>query len=361
MNWDPDLPFNELPPLPPEIELETKEVWKLCTKARVALEGLRQTVELIPNQTILIHTIPILEAKASSEIENIVTTTEALFKYIEKPRRADPATKEALRYRDAIFSGMQALRTCPLSLRIAKTVCSALRGTNVDIRNTPGTYIGNPASGKKVYAPPSGPIVIQKKLNEWEQFINSPTELDPLIVMALAHYQFEAIHPFNDGNGRTGRVLNILFLVANNLLNVPVLYLSRYIIKNKQEYYEALNGVTRDHDWDTWLKFMLNAVADTAEWTKQKVLDIHKLELETIELMKQDEEMSKFYSRELVDLIFSLPYTRIQTLVNEQLVKRQSASKYLKILSMKGILIEQQTSKEKLYINQKLLDLLKAE
>lgn len=361
MTWSPETPFNSLPHLPPELELETKEVLKLCTQARVALEGLRQAVELIPNQSMLIYTIPILEAKASSEIENIVTTTDSLFKYLEKPQAADPATKEALRYRTAIFKGMESIKSCPLSLRTAVAVCSALRGVDIDVRNTPGTYIGNSSTGTVVYTPPVGEDVIREKMTDWERFINEPTDLDPLIVMALAHYQFEAIHPFSDGNGRTGRVLNILYLVQKNLLDLPVLYLSRYIIKNKSEYYSSLMGVTREADWITWIKFMLNAVSETAEWTKNKVLAIRGLERQTIEAMKESPEMKKMYSRELVDLIFSLPYVRIQNLVDGGIAQRQAASKYLKCLTSNRILTELQTSKEKLFVNYQLLDLLSSE
>lgn len=362
MQWDPDIPFNDLPALPPRIdEIETKELLKLCTRARVSLEGLRQAVELIPNQALLIYTIPILEAKASSEIENIVTTTDALFKYLEKPQGADPATKEALMYRTALFSGLDSLKTCPLSLRTARTVCSVLRGTDVDVRKIPGTYIGNSSVGSVIYTPPSGENVIRQKMAEWEQFINTPTELDPLIVMALSHYQFEAIHPFSDGNGRTGRVLNILFLVQEGLLDLPILYLSRYIIKNKADYYLKLRNVTTEGSWHPWIKFMLNAVIDTSNWTKNKVLQIRKLEQETIELLKNAPETKKIYSRELVDLIFSLPYIRIQNLVENGIAKRQAASKYLKCLAERGVLIEAMTTKEKLFINHKLLDLLTSE
>lgn len=361
MYWKAETPFNALPLLPPAIDLETKEVLKLCTKARVALEGLKQAVELIPNQSMLIYTIPILEAQSSSEIENIVTTTDSLFKFMEKPEGADPATKEALRYRTAIFEGLESLKSCPLSLRTAMVVCGALRGFEIDIRKTPGTYIGNTSTGKVVYTPPSGEDVIRTKLSNWESFVNAESDLDPLIIMALAHYQFEAIHPFTDGNGRTGRVLNILFLVQRNLLTLPVLYLSRFISKHKSEYYAALMGVTRDSDWESWVRFMLEAVADTADWTKNKVLAIRELEAETITKMKNTPELNKIYSRELVDIIFSLPYLRIQNLVSEGIVKRQSASKYLKLLVDCQILGEAKTSKEKLFINNKLLEILGSE
>jgi Fic family protein len=260
-----------------------------------------------------------------------------------------------------MFAGLNSLNNCPLSLRTAREVCSELRGVSVDVRNTPGTYIQNTSTGKVVYTPPVGAEVIRDKMSGWETFINTASELDPLVVMALSHYQFEAIHPFSDGNGRTGRVLNILFLVQNELLTLPVLYLSRYIIKHKSDYYAALNRVTADGDWDGWIKFMLNAVCDTSVWTREKVLGIRRMEEETIVRMHEVQELKKIYSRELVDVIFSLPYVRIQNLIDKGIVQRQAASKYLNILARHGILKEMPSAKEKLFVNTRLLDLLKSE
>jgi len=356
--WDKSVPYNDLPPLPPQVDLESKEVLKKCLDARVALEGLRQVVALIPNQELLIYTIPILEAQASSEIENIITTTDTLFRYMDNPENADPMTKEALRYRTALWSGLDSLKTCPISIRTATTVCSVLRDTNVDIRTMPGTYIGNANTHSVVYTPPSGEDVLREKLQNWAEFLNAESTLDPLIRLAVAHYQFEAIHPFSDGNGRTGRVLNILYLVDQKLLDLPILYLSRYIIEHKGDYYQRLLAITEKGDWQPWILYMLEAIRDTSQWTCNKVLAIRKLQEATIQMMKSSPELQRIYSHELVDLLFSMPYTRISTLINKKMGTRQTAAKYLSKLVEAGILMEMKTPKTRLFINSKLLDLL---
>lgn len=356
--WNSSTPYNDLPPLPPQTELETKEVLKQCVEARVALEGLRQAVALIPNQELLIHTVPVLEAQASSEIENVVTTTDALFRYMDNPENADPMTKEALRYRVAIWSGLASLKKCPISTRTAITVCSALRGTNVNIRTMPGTYIGNANTHSVLYTPPVGEKVIQEKLQNWAEFLNTNSSLDPLVRLAVAHYQFEAIHPFVDGNGRTGRVLNILYLVDQKLLDLPILYLSRYIIEHKGDYYTRLLEITEKAAWQPWILYMLEAIRDTAQRTRNKVLAIRELQEETARQMQADAELRKIYSHELVDLIFSLPYTRINTLVSKGFGTRQTVSKYLAKLVDAKILLAMRTQQTRLFINKRLLDLL---
>lgn len=357
-NWNRSIPYNDLPPLPPKCELETKEPLKLCVKARVALEGLRQALALIPNQELLIHTIPILEAQASSEIENIVTTADTLFRYMDEPEKTDPMTKEALRYRTALWSGLESLKKCPISTRTATAICSALRGIPVDVRTMPGTYIGNATTHTIIYTPPTGESVIREKLQNWAEFLNSESSLDPLIRLAVAHYQFEAIHPFDDGNGRTGRVLNILYLVDQKLLDLPILYLSRYIIEHKSEYYARLLAVTEKEDWQSWILFMLEAITETAQWTRKKVLAIHELQEETIRKIKETPELHKIYSRELVNCIFVMPYVRINTLVEKNLGTRQTVSKYLRALVKAEILNEINTSKTHLFVNTKLLAVL---
>ena len=357
-NWNKDKPYNDLPTLPPKIELETKEVLKKCVSARVALEGLRQAVALIPNPKLLIHTIPILEAQASSEIENIVTTTDTLFRFMDTPEKADPKTKEALRYRTALWVGLDSLKTCPISGRTAVAVCSALRNTNVDVRELPGTYIGTAATHRIVYTPPSGEEIIREKLWNWAEFLNENSPLDPLVRLPVAHYQFEAIHPFDDGNGRTGRVLNILYLVDQKLLDLPILYLSRYIIRHKSDYYARLLEVTKKGAWQPWILYMLEAIRDTAQWTCEKVLAIRALQEETVRTMKEDPKLRKIYSRELTDQIFSMPYTRINTLIEKKIGTRQTVAKYLDALVAAGILQEAKTSKARLFLNARLLDLL---
>ena len=211
--WSPDRPHNGIPPLPPAIDLESKVVLKSCVSARAALAELKQAAELIPNQSMLINTLPILEAMASSEIENIVTTTDRLFRHVEATQQADPATKEALRYRRALLDGFRGLDRRPLSTSIAEQVCTQIRGVEMRVRRVPGTALVNDATGEVIYTPPEGETVIRDLLANWERFLHEEKSLDPLVRMAAAHYQFEAVHPFTDGNGRTGRVLNSLFLI----------------------------------------------------------------------------------------------------------------------------------------------------
>ena len=233
--WKPASPYNNLPGLPPPFR-ETAKIFRQTTRSRVALERLHQAVNLLPNNEILIQTIPILEAQASSEIENIVTTTDNLFKFLDADTQADAAAKEALRYRQALWKGMDSLKRCPLSLRTMTAVCSTLRDTDVSVRKLDGTCIASGSSGQVIYTPPAGEALILEKLHNLAEFLHSPSEMDPLVKMAIAHYQFEAIHPFSDGNGRTGRVLNILYLVESGLLSQPVLCLSRYIIRHHRRF-----------------------------------------------------------------------------------------------------------------------------
>ena len=242
--WSPEQPYYSLPLLPPAPEIETKAVLRRCITARAALAELKQAAELIPNQAILINTLPLLEAQASSEIENIVTTTDRLFQHMEHDEATDAATKEALRYRQALLEGFRALQHLPIHMAMAENICSRIRGVQMQVRRVPGTKIGNMATGDVIYTPPEGEALLRRLLANWEQFLHNEIELDPLIRMAVAHYQFEAIHPFTDGNGRTGRVLNSLFLIQENLLTLPILYLSRYIIRRKSDYYRLLLAIT---------------------------------------------------------------------------------------------------------------------
>lgn len=354
--WHPEQPHNQLPALPPAHELETRAVLKACIEARAALAELKQAAELIPNQAMLINTIPLLEAKDSSEIENIVTTTDQLFKYAQGHDNADPATKEALRYRTALHQGFQSLKVRPLCTATAVDVCRTLKGVDMDIRRTPGTQLANDRTGEVVYTPPEGEARLRDMLANWERFLHNQTELDPLIRMAVGHYQFEAIHPFIDGNGRTGRVLNILYLIQEELLNLPILYLSRHVIAHKADYYRLLLSVTRDEAWEPWLLFMLQAVADTAKWTTGKIAAIRALAEHTTEHVRA--RLPKIYTRELVDVIFEQPYCRIGNLVDKGIAQRQAASRYLHDLAALGVLREMPFGKEKLFIHPKLMQLL---
>ena len=355
--WQADQPYNALPHLPPAQDVEDKAVLKLCIEARSALAELKQAGELIPNQTILINIIPLLEAKDSSEIENIVTTTDKLFQHAQgNDEHADQATKEALRYRTALYKGVQSIKERPLCTGTTIEICQTIKGVDLGIRATTGTALKNSYTGEIIYTPPVDEDVIRALLSDWEKFIHYNEDLDPLVKMAIAHYQFEAIHPFIDGNGRTGRILNILYLMDCNLLSLPILYLSRFIIQNKSKYYELLLNVTKDEDWRAWVMFMLQAVKNTSEWTISKITAIKSLHEHTIEYIKTHAD--KIYTRELVDTIFEQPYSRISNLVDKNIAKRQAASTYLKKLVEIGVLHELQLGKEKLFIHPKLLRLL---
>ena len=354
--WKPDQPWNNLPPLPPIGELETKIVLKQCVIARTALAELKQAAELIPNQTMLINIIPLLEAQDSSEIENIVTTTDHLFQFAQADQHADASTKEALRYRTALHNGYQSLRHRPLCTATAVEVCRTIKASDIDIRKIPGTALANDKDGRVIYTPPEGEAALRDLLANWERFLHNERDLDPLVRMAVGHYQFEAIHPFSDGNGRTGRILNILFLIQEELLSLPILYLSRYIIGNKTDYYRLLLEVTSQAAWEPWLLYMLKAVAETARWTVNKIAAIRALADHTSEYVR--EKLPKIYSRELVDIIFEQPYCRIGNLVERDIVQRQSASRYLKELVAIGVLTEMSAGKEKLFVHPKLMQLL---
>lgn len=355
VTWLHDAPYNRLPPLPPPCDLETKAILKQCIPARSALAELKQAAERIPNQGILINTVPLLEAQASNEIENIVTTTDRLFQFQGEDEHADPATKEALRYSRALFEGYQGLSRHPLSTRTAEQVCSIIKNKEMRIRRVPGTALAR-ESGEVIYTPPVGEELLRTMLANWERFLHEMTDLDPLIRMAVGHYQFEAIHPFTDGNGRTGRILNNLFLIQQGLLTLPILYLSRYIIRNKAEYYRLLLQVTSSQAWEEWILYVLKAVEETARWTTAKIEAIYKLASIMADFVRK--ERPKVYSLELIHLIMERPYCRIQNVVESQLAERQAASRYLKQLVEIGVLEERTFGREKLFINPKLLHLL---
>nr|WP_315855443.1 Fic/DOC family N-terminal domain-containing protein [Rubinisphaera sp. JC750] len=338
--------------------METRTILKACIPARAALAELKQAAELIPNQSILINTLPLLESQASSEIENIVTTTDKLFEHQHHVDHADPATKEALRYSRSLFQGFHSLRTKPLTTKTAEEICTAIKGHEMKVRKVPGTALAK-ASGAIVYTPPVGEDLLRSLLSNWERFLHNERDIDPLIRMAVGHYQFEAIHPFTDGNGRTGRVLNSLFLIHEDLLTLPILYLSRYIIQNKEDYYRLLREVTQFNNWEGWLLYMLKGVEETAVWTKAKIDSIRELFNHTVEYARQT--CGRTYSYELISLIFELPYCRIQNVVEREIAGRQAASRNLKQLVDVNILSERTAGREKLFLHPKLLRLLTRE
>lgn len=360
-DFNPSLPYNELPLLPPPAAcIETKAILKRCINARVSLAELKQAAELIPNSAVLVNALPLLEARASSEIENIVTTTDKLFEFADIAEdRADGATKEALRYRTALYEGTKMVRRGMLTTDMAIQICSTIKGMELDIRSESGTTLKSRLSGEVVYTPPAGQKLLIQKLDNWAEFMHQSTEFDPLVRMAVQHYQFEAIHPFADGNGRTGRILNILFLVQLGLLDSPILYLSRYIIQNKAAYYRLLQNVTADQEWAPWILFVLDGVEETCTWTTDKIKSIRELMDHTGQYVQ--EQLPKIYSREFVELLFRQPYCRIGNLVDAGIAKRQTASMYLKRFCEIGVLREVKSGRENIFVHPKYIELLSGE
>ena len=360
-DFDPKIPYNELPELPPPAELiETTEILKKCINARVALAELKQAAELIPNAAVLVNALPLLEAQASSEIENIVTTADKLFEFADiSEERADAATKEALRYRTALYEGSKMVQRGMLTSDMAIQICSTIKDIELDLRSESGTKLKNRRTGEFIYTPPEGQKLLQRKLDNWQDFMHKFTDTDPLVRMAIQHYQFEAIHPFTDGNGRTGRILNILFLVEQGLLDSPILYLSRHIIMHKGDYYRLLLDVTRDQAWGPWIMFMLDGVEQTCTWTTDKIKAIRELMQHTSQFVQA--KLPKTYSWELVESLFKQPYCRIGNLVNAGVAKRQTASVYLKQLAEIGVLKEMKSGRETLFVHPKYIELLSGE
>src|SRR5215471_13592646 len=280
MHFSPDKPFNDLPDLPPRVELETPRVLKATTRASRALAELKGRIHTIPNPTILLNTLALQEAKLSSEIENIFTTNDELYRGLAANRNgADLSAhaKEVLHYRDALWHGMNVIRERPfVSTNLAIDIVNIIKQNKAGIRNLPGTKLQNPETKEVIYTPPEGEELIDRKMANLEKFCNdSSSDLDPLVRVGVAHYQFEAIHPFFDGNGRAGRVLIILQLMMNGLLEIPVLFLSRFIIEHKAQYYHELRSVTERRDWEPWLLYVLAAIEATAHGTTQKINTIH--------------------------------------------------------------------------------------
>jgi len=353
MKFDPNKPFDDLPLLPPKVDVETKPVLK---RALAELKGLGGT---IPNQALLVNSLILQEAKASSEIENVITTNDALFRaFTAKTSQVDPATKEVLRYREALWEGYNALKKRPiLSTNLFVTIVQRIRENQAGIRNTPGTTIANSATGEIIYTPPEGETIIRDKLKNLEDFIHAGDEMDPLIKLALIHYQFEAIHPFSDGNGRTGRIINILFLILRGLLDLPVLYLSKAIIERKNDYYRLLRQVMQKNQWEPWILYMLASIEETAIFTRERILAIRNLMLETMEKARR-ELPRRVYSKELIELLFQQPYCKISFLVDAGIASRNIASSYLGELVKINILKKETIGRETLYLNHKLYELL---
>jgi Fic family protein len=337
---------------------ETPAILKLLASSSRKLAELKGIAASIPNQGILINTLGLQEAKDSSEIENIVTTHDELFKDEVLPETfTNPAAKEVLRYRQALMVGFELVRQSGLltSNNIIK-IQGELERNNAGFRKLPGTALKD-GSGRTVYTPPQDPEEIKSLMRDLERFINEPDlfDADPLIKMALIHHQFESIHPFYDGNGRTGRIINVLYLVKEGLLDIPVLYLSQHIVRNKRTYYDLLQRVRIDDVWEDWVLYMLEAGEMTAGRT---LLTVQAIKTALMDYKHRIRDQHKFYSQDLINNLFSHPYTKIEFLQRDLKVSRMTATRYLDALSDTGFLIKRKIGRGNYYVNVALTQIL---
>jgi Fic family protein len=342
------------------IDIESKAVLRKLARAHQALAELKGVAATIPNESILINTLALQEAKDSSAIENIITTQDELFQSDAASKNfATVAAKEVHYYADALRHGFELVKAQGLltNNHIIK-IQSTLEDNNAGFRKLPGTALKNDATGETIYSPPQEPQEIIDLMANLENFINdnSICDWDSLTKMAVIHHQFESIHPFYDGNGRTGRIINILYLVKQDLLKIPVLYLSRYINQNKSDYYRLLQAVRTDNAWEEWVLFILNGVETTSRQTIILIDDIRRLMLTTKQKMRT--ELPKIYSQDLLNTLFRHPYTKIEFVARELRIHRNTAVKYLEELVRVGLLSKHRLGKENYYINDVLFNLL---
>lgn len=353
-------PFNDLPKLPPNRDIiETVKVLRQLVKSSIALAELKGLASTLPNPSILLNAVVLKEARASSEIENVITTQDKLYQALSaKGIEPDPSTKEVLRYREAVLYGANFIKEKEfLSINAIVSIQKILEENNAGIRKLPGTALRNAATNKVIYTPPGDYETILSLMKNLENYLNEQDDISPLIKMAIQHYQFESIHPFYDGNGRTGRIINLLHIMLNNLLVNPILYLSEYIIKNKSDYYRLLQEVRTKNNWEEWILYMLKGVEETSRETIIQIRAIQKLFHEIQDKVK--EKAPKVYSKELIEILFEHPYCKSEILTTRMKISRITATKYLKQLQGIDVLKTKQVWKETLYINTKLFDLLK--
>jgi Fic family protein len=347
-------------PLPNMEELESRLVLKRTAEAHRYLAELKGVAATIPNEAILINTLALQEAKDSSEIESIVTTHDELFKAnLNVEALSSVATKEVQDYAYALRQGFGAVRQSKL-IRLGDilAVQQELEKNRAGLRKLPGTDLKNAATGEVIYTPPQNAHDVERLMANLVEYINDDEmcEADPLVKMAIIHHQFESIHPFYDGNGRTGRILNLLYLVAKDLLNLPVLYLSRYFIRNKAEYYTQLQQVRDTGNWEPWLLYMLDALISTSQHTIQLIQNMRDL-IRTYK-HRMREELPKIYRQELLNHMFNHPYTKIEFVIDELQVSRITATKYLEQLVEAGFLVKEKIGRSNYYINMPLVSLL---
>ncbi len=356
-NFEQNIPYNNLPLLPPKADIETKNILRKTISAGRALAQLNGALLNSPNPTLFLDTIYLQEAKASSEIENIITTNDNLYQSLVADKKVEnPATKEVLSYKKALWLGLEELKTKPfITTNLCIKIVQCIKQNTASIRVTPGTTLSTP-QGEVIYTPPSGENIIREKLANLEKFINEDNGIDPLIKMALMHYQFEAIHPFVDGNGRTGRILLLLYLKLSGLLDIPAIYLSEYIIKNKIAYYQKLRAVTEKEEWEAFILYMLDLIEETSIKGLQRLNKIMQTMDKTADEIKM--KLPKIYSKDLIEILFRLPYTKRQYLIDENIGNPKTVGNYLIALEKNGFLKSVKVGKEKLYLNQQLLRIL---
>lgn len=355
MNYD----INKFPPS--SEKYLTLKVYEALHKAGVSLAELKGIAQTIPNQTMLINAITLQEAKDSSAVENIITTQDELYKaIINSDSKVSHQTKEVVNYRKAILMGYELVQLQGfIRTNDILKIQQSLVNNNAGIRSTPGTVLKNDRTGEIVYTPPQTKAEIEELLARFIEVYNHQNDAVPsLISMALLHHQFESIHPFYDGNGRTGRILNILYLMLNDLIDVPILYLSSYIIHTKEEYYRLLNLVNKENEWEDWVIYILNGVSETAQKTINIIHQVRQLLEEVLLIVKQ--QAPKIYSKELIELLFNQPYSKIDYVTESLDIDRRTATKYLNELVRINILEVQKVGKTNLYINRRLFELLKS-
>lgn len=356
MNLDKNWKLKELPLA---VDLETKAVLKSLPSAHAALAELKGIASTIPNQNILINTLGLQEAKDSSAIENIITTHDDLYKSelnLDSFKSLD--AKEVQNYISALKKGFELIKKKGLiTNNIIIEIQKELEGNSAGLRKLPGTALKNSSTGETIYTPPQDINEINKLLANLEKFINdkSLSDYDPIVKMAIIHYQFESIHPFYDGNGRTGRIINILYLIIEKLQNLPILYLSNYIIQNKSAYYRLLQQLREKENWEEWLLFMIHGIEKTSKETIDLIIQIKDLMMEYKHKLREN---YKFYSQDLLNNLFKHPYTKIEFIVNDMNVSRITAANYLNKLSEDGILRKERIGTGNYYINEKLFNLL---
>ncbi len=341
-------------------DIESKAVLKKCAKAHQALAELKGIVATIPNESILINTLSLQEAKDSSAIENIITTHDELFKSDNLAQQfITLAAKEVFNYATALQDGFKQVKKHGLlTSNDIKKIQAAIEQNNAGFRTQSGTTLKNEQTGEVIYTPPQTHNEILELMSNLEQLINNDEacDWDDLVKMAVIHHQFESIHPFYDGNGRAGRVINVLYLIKQDLLSLPVLYLSRYINQHKQDYYRLLQAVRTDNEWEDWLLFMLTAVEQTSNQTVDLIKAIK--ELMQVYKMKLRAELPKTYSQDLLNNIFRHPYTKIEFVITDLQVTRKTAAKYLDEMVGIGLLSKHKIGKDNYYLNDALYQLL---